>query len=172
MAYVCEPHPGQQVFVDAQAGQTRLICQRRQPGHQQAASSSFTTGDWTQPPEHWRSPQGQFIHIQSTQGHILVQIHTDGLEVLTQPHIVPPIDVMPLQPTDAMPPMPTSNSQRHHMHQQQHHHHVSYTTSTSSHSTSVSSHTPPRAGCPSCGKPIRSIADRFCANCGQTLHHH
>jgi hypothetical protein len=165
MAYVCKPHPGQQVFVDAQAGQTRLIYQRRQPGHQQEASSSFTTGTWTQPPEHWRSPQGQFIHIQSTQGHILVQIHPDGLEVLTQPTITPPIDIMPLQPTDAMPPLPTGNSQRQH-------HHVSYTTSTSSHSTSTSSHTTSRAGCPSCGKPIRSIGDRFCANCGQKLHVH
>jgi zinc-ribbon domain len=167
MAYLCEPHPGQQVFVDEQAGQTQLICQRRQPGQRQEASSSFSTGTWTQPPEHWRSPQGQFIHIQSTQGHILVQIHPDGLEVLAQPNITPPIDILPLQPTDAMPPMPTGNWQRH----QHHHSHVrhasSHTASASSYSTSTS-----RTGCPGCGKPIPSIGDRFCANCGQKLHFH
>ncbi len=177
MAYLCEPHPGQQVFVDQQAGQTQLFCRRRQPGTQQQTSSSFTTGPWTQPPEHWRSPQGQFIHIQSTQGHILVQIHPDGLEVLTQLKIVPPIDIMPLQPTDTMPPMPTGNWPPHPRppHHVSHHTHVSNHTHVSrhthvSHIASATSHSTSLAVCPSCGQPIRSMDDRFCANCGQKRH--
>ncbi len=173
MAYRCEPHPGQQIFIDQQAGQTQLFWRRHQPGTQQQTSSSFTTGTWTQPPEHWRSSQGQFIHIQSTQGHILVQIHPDGLEVLTQPTIVPPIDIMPLQPTDAMPPMPTGNWQQHH---HVSHHHVSHShvshSHVSRHTATAASHTTARASCPSCGKPIRSIGDRFCANCGQKRYFH
>jgi zinc-ribbon domain len=152
MAYLCEPHPGQQVFVEYRDGHTRLLCRRSQPGSQQQASSSFSTGNWTQPPELWRSPHGQFIHIHSAQGPILVQITPNGLQVIGPATIPPPIEVIPLQPTDAMPAA----------HQARHRH----TTTTTAAWTTRNHHD----GCPACGQLVRSVRDRFCANCGQKLH--
>jgi hypothetical protein len=152
MAYRCEPHPGQQLFVDQQAGQTLVLSRRSQPGQQHQASSSFTTGAWTQPPELWRSAQGQFIYLQSTQGKTLVQVHPDGLEVMANPAIVPPIERIPLELTDAMPSIPQHGSRN------------TTTSSAWSHSQSLHHHF-----CPSCGHPIRAMIDRFCAHCGQPL---
>jgi predicted RNA-binding Zn-ribbon protein involved in translation (DUF1610 family) len=159
MAYRCEPHPGQEVFVDCRDGQTQLLCRRHQPGSQQQASSSFTTGNWTQPPELWRSPHGQFIHIHSPQGPILVQINPNGLEVLGPATIPPPIEVIPLQPTDTMP---TTHRHRHQTTTHQ------TTTHQSVASTARATHTRHHA-CPSCGHIVRPIVDRFCSNCGQKL---
>jgi hypothetical protein len=165
MAYLCEPHPGQQVFVDCLDGQTQLLCRRSQPGSQQQASSSFTTGNWTQPPELWRSPHGQFIHIHSPQGPIFVQIHSNGLEVIGPATIPPPIEIIPLQPTDAMP------TTHHHRHSRQRHQthrhqttHQTVVTSTARATTRTRHH-----ACLSCGHIVRPIVDRFCANCGQKL---
>jgi hypothetical protein len=150
MAYRCEPHPGQEVFVDYRDGQTQLLCRRRQPGSHQQASSSFTTGNWTQPPELWRSPHGQFIHIYSPQGPILIQINPNGLEVLGPATIPPPIEVVSLQVIDTMPST--------HPHRQRH--------QTATPAWATRNH---HDCCPACGQLVRSVRDRFCANCGQKL---
>lgn len=158
MAYRCEPHPGQEVFVDCLDGQTQLLCRRSQPGSQQQASSSFTTGNWTAPPQLWRSTHGQFIHIQCPQGSILVQINPNGLQVLGPATIPPPIEVIPLEPTDAMP---TAH------HPRQRHQTMRQTVTSSAWATATTrSH---HDGCPGCGQIVRSVRDRFCANCGQKL---
>jgi hypothetical protein len=163
MAYVCEPHPGQQVFVDYRDGQTQLLCRRQQPGHQQIASSSFSSDAWTQPPELLRSPQGQFIQIHSQRGHTLIQIHPDGIAMVDHPTLTPPIQTIPLQPTTAMPETMPMPNQRSHRHTHQH------WTSARSHHTSSHTTTSTPDLCPGCQQPIRSPFDRFCAHCGQKL---
>jgi hypothetical protein len=161
MAYVCEPHPGQQVFIDYRDGQTQLLCRRQQPGHQQTASSSFSSDAWTQPPELLRSPQGQFIQIHSQRGRTLIQIHPDGI-AMVELTLTPPIQTIPLQPIRAMPettPMPNPRSHTHYHHR----------TTARSHSTSSYTSTSAPHLCSGCQQPIRSPFDRFCAHCGQKL---
>ncbi|MEM9120674.1 MAG: zinc ribbon domain-containing protein [Cyanobacteria bacterium P01_F01_bin.56] len=193
MAYTCELGSGQRLYLDNLGEQTAVTLASSSAGQQQQASSQFTTGAWTAPPELFRTPQGVVIKLTTAQGtqYLQWQGHQLGMMAQNPPlgnaqpmpmssgatmpgHPMPPLQPMPPMPSmEPMPPMPpmkmgdmemSTNPMQMRM--------GNMTLQMSSAVSSSVSHNAATAGkakfCTQCGSPVQP-RDRFCANCGHQL---
>jgi hypothetical protein len=113
MAYVCELGTGQSVYLENQGAQTVVTLISSGPGQQQQASSSFTTGVWSSPPQVFQTPYGLVLKVISEQGERSLQIQGTSVSILGEmPSVtdsqqltvqeVTRVSVSPLKPMEPM----------------------------------------------------------------------
>lgn len=198
MGYLCELGAGQSVYLENLQHQTLVTIVSSSPGQQQQSSSGIQTGDWTAPPEVFRSTIGFVVKLCTAQGDRFVHIQGSRLSTLNevpslaeaQPLQVrqvahPPTDsrssmqpLPPLQPMAPMQPMAMGNMQmdRDAMSMQMGNMHMSLNPierskphPSQTHASDVAEAADgQRNFCSQCGVAIKS-SDRFCASCGHRL---
>jgi zinc-ribbon domain len=173
MAYVCELGTGQSVYLENQGAQTVVTLISSGPGQQQQASSSFTTGVWTAPPQVFQTPHGMVLKVISEQGERSLQIQGTSVSVLGEmPSVtdsqqltvqeVTRVPVSPLKPMEPMKmePMKPMNLKMGDMQMNMN--------PMSMRMGSGSSEENPKSFCSQCGTSVKP-EDRFCSNCGHQL---
>jgi len=116
MAYVCELGAGQRVYLENQGLQTIVTLVSSSPGQQQQASSSFTTGVWSSPPQVFQTPHGMVLKLTSEQGEKTLQIQGSSVSVISgtpsgkdseqlSVHEVTSLPVSPMPGIEPMTPM-------------------------------------------------------------------
>jgi hypothetical protein len=173
MAYVCELGTGQSVYLENQGAQTVVTLISSGPGQQQQASSSFTTGVWTAPPQVFQTPHGMVLKVISEQGERSLQIQGTSVSVLGEmPSVtdsqqltvqeVTSVPVSPLKPMEPMKmePMKPMNLKMGDMQMNMN--------PMSMRMGSGSSEENPKSFCSQCGTSVKP-EDRFCSNCGHQL---
>jgi len=199
MGYLCELGAGQSVYREHLQQQTLVTIVSSSPGQQQQSSSGMQTGDWTAPPEVFRSSSGFVVKLCTAQGDRFVHIQGSRLSTLNeipalaeaQPlhmqqvaHLpvasMPPMQPLPpLQPMAPMQPMTMGNMQmdRETMSMQMGDLHMSLNPIERAKPHPSQTHTldvaeaadGQRHFCSQCGVAIKS-SDRFCASCGHRLN--
>ncbi|WP_448573698.1 zinc ribbon domain-containing protein [Trichothermofontia sp.] len=117
MAYGCEISAGRSVYLDNQGNQTVVTIVSSSSGQQQQASNSFTTGQWTYPPQLFRMGDGLVIRISTAQGHQDIQVLGSSMSMIVggfahqgaqqlQVQQVAQVPSAPMPPMQPMPPMP------------------------------------------------------------------
>ena len=173
MAYVCELGTGQSVYLENQGAQTVVTLISSGPGQQQQASSSFTTGVWSSPPQVFQTPYGLVLKVISEQGERSLQIQGTSVSVLGEmPSVtdsqqltvqeVTSVPVSPLKPMEPMKmePMKPMNLKMGDMQMNMN--------PMSMRMGSGSSEENPKSFCSQCGTSVKP-EDRFCSNCGHQL---
>jgi hypothetical protein len=173
MAYVCELGTGQSVYLENQGAQTVVTLISSGPGQQQQASSSFTTGVWSSPPQVFQTPYGLVLKVISEQGERSLQIQGTSVSVLGEmPSVtdsqqltvqeVTRVSVSPLKPMEPMKmePMKPMNLKMGDMQMNMN--------PMSMRMGSGSSEENPKSFCSQCGTSVKP-EDRFCSNCGHQL---
>jgi hypothetical protein len=173
MAYVCELGTGQSVYLENQGAQTVVTLISSGPGQQQQASSSFTTGVWSSPPQVFQTPYGLVLKVISEQGERSLQIQGTSVSILGEmPSVtdsqqltvqeVTRVSVSPLKPMEPMKmePMKPMNLNMGDMQMNMN--------PMSMRMGSGSSEENPKSFCSQCGTSVKP-EDRFCSNCGHQL---
>jgi hypothetical protein len=173
MAYVCELGTGQSVYLENQGAQTVVTLISSGPGQQQQASSSFTTGVWSSPPQVFQTPYGLVLKVISEQGERSLQIQGTSVSILGEmPSVtdsqqltvqeVTRVSVSPLKPMEPMKmePMKPMNLKMGDMQMNMN--------PMSMRMGSGSSEENPKSVCSQCGTSVKP-EDRFCSNCGHQL---
>ncbi|CAC5344717.1 MULTISPECIES: zinc ribbon domain-containing protein [Planktothrix] len=173
MAYVCELGTGQSVYLENQGAQTVVTLISSGPGQQQQASSSFTTGVWSSPPQVFQTPYGLVLKVISEQGERSLQIQGTSVSILGEmPSVtdsqqltvqeVTRVSVSPLKPMEPMKmePMKPMNLKMGDMQMNMN--------PMSMRMGSGSSEENPKSFCSQCGTSVKP-EDRFCSNCGHQL---
>ncbi|MGA8895920.1 MAG: zinc ribbon domain-containing protein [Planktothrix agardhii] len=173
MAYVCELGTGQSVYLENQGAQTVVTLISSGPGQQQQASSSFTTGVWSSPPQVFQTPYGLVLEVISEQGERSLQIQGTSVSILGEmPSVtdsqqltvqeVTRVSVSPLKPMEPMKmePMKPMNLKMGDMQMNMN--------PMSMRMGSGSSEENPKSFCSQCGTSVKP-EDRFCSNCGHQL---
>ncbi|BBD53679.1 hypothetical protein NIES204_09540 [Planktothrix agardhii NIES-204] len=173
MAYVCELGTGQSVYLENQGAQTVVTLISSSPGQQQQASSSFTTGVWSSPPQVFQTPYGLVLKVISEQGERSLQIQGTSVSILGEmPSVtdsqqltvqeVTRVSVSPLKPMEPMKmePMKPMNLKMGDMQMNMN--------PMSMRMGSGSSEENPKSFCSQCGTSVKP-EDRFCSNCGHQL---
>ncbi|WRH67626.1 MAG: hypothetical protein RSE13_04510 [Planktothrix sp. GU0601_MAG3] len=122
MAYVCELGTGQSVYLENQGAQTVVTLISSGPGQQQQASSSFTTGVWTSPPQVFRTPHGLVLKVISELGERSLQIQGTSVSVLGEMPSVMDSQQLTVQevtstPVSPLKPMETDENGTHETHE-------------------------------------------------------
>jgi hypothetical protein len=81
MPYVCELGAGQSIYLDNQGMQTVVTTVTSRPGQHQQASTSVQTGNWTAPPEMYRTPDGAILKVNTTNGDCYIQIQGSSVSM-------------------------------------------------------------------------------------------
>ena len=185
MAYVCELGTGQSVYLENQGAQTVVTLISSGPGQQQQASSSFTTGVWTAPPQVFQTPHGMVLKVISEQGERILQIQGTSVSVLGEmPSVtdsqqltvqeVTSVPVSPLKPMEPMKmepmkmePMKPMNLKMGDMQMNMN----PMSMQMGNMELRMGSGAPeenPKSFCSQCGTSVKP-EDRFCSNCGHQL---
>lgn len=108
MAYRFDLEDGQSVYLDHQAGQTVLTILMVRPGQQQQSSSSFQTGDWTAPPQGFRTSTGVMLQLHTTRGEVWLQVQGNSIQVAQPPSSssTHPLPMQEVESTPGMAPLP------------------------------------------------------------------
>jgi hypothetical protein len=83
MAFLCELGSGHNIYLDNQGNQTIITSMIGSPGQQQQSSSSVGTGNWTAPPEMYRTPHGAILKITTAQGEHFIQVQGSSMSSMT-----------------------------------------------------------------------------------------
>lgn len=174
MAYVCEISPGHQVYLDNQGNQTIITTTMGQPGQQQQASNSMTTGSWTAPPEAYQSAGGVVFKLFTAQGETCIYVQGNSVSMtgsvpsvagaqqmsMQQTTAVP---TSPMQPMQPMQPMTMGNMTMNMkpMEMRMGNMELKMDNQTSQPATT-------RQFCSQCGAKV-APEDRFCSSCGHAL---
>jgi len=172
MGYGATLADGWQLYIDNEAGQTRLTSTQASGGQQQSQAIALSTGSWTVPPTLFRTPQGFILRLEGEAGQTFVQIQAGSLQALSATPPLTSADVMPLtQRTGpvpgAMPPMaplppmemPPMQMQMNPMRMRM---------GDMEMQMGNAAPNPMRKFCPQCGQPVQ-VGDRFCSSCGHRL---
>lgn len=186
MAYLCNLGTGQQVYLENQGTQTIVTIMSGGPGQQQQASSSFSTGRWTEPPTMFRTDKAVILRINSETGQHFVQLQGSSMGVMSQsPSLsnaqqlqvqqtssavsgqqpMPPMQ--PMQPMPPMPPMQPMKMGDMEMSMNPMQMRMGNMEMSMGKSSDLSEGSG-RHFCTQCGNPVQP-SDRFCANCGNRL---
>ncbi|MEM1241503.1 MAG: zinc ribbon domain-containing protein [Cyanobacteria bacterium P01_H01_bin.26] len=173
MAYLCEIAPGHHVYLDNQGSQTIVTTAMGQPGQQQQASNSMTTGAWTAPPAAYQSATGAVFKLFTAQGEICLYVQGSSVSTMgtmpadvgAQPLAMQQTATIPSMPPMAgMPPMPPMGGMQMSMNPME--------MRMGNMELKMDSPAPkPAAGrqfCSQCGSKV-APEDRFCSNCGHAL---
>ncbi len=107
MAYVCELGAGQRVYLDNQGVQTVVTLISSSLGQQQQASSSFTTGVWSTPPQVFQTPYGLVLKVTSEQGEKTLQIQGSSVSFISS-ILLKDSEQLPIQEVASLPVSPMS----------------------------------------------------------------
>jgi NADH pyrophosphatase NudC (nudix superfamily) len=188
MAYLCELGTGQSIYLDNQGNQTIITTISHSAGQQQQASNGVQTGEWTSPPEVFRTPNGVVIKINTTSGEYFLQVQGNSMGVMSQipslggfqqiqlqqiqntpipsmspmPPMPPMRPIQPIQPIQSMPPMKMGNMEMNPMQMRM----GNMEMSMGSHTANAPETT--RQFCSQCGAKLNPN-DRFCSSCGHKL---
>ncbi|VXD22829.1 conserved hypothetical protein [Planktothrix serta PCC 8927] len=108
MAYLCELGAGQRVYLENQGVQTLVTLISSSPGQQQQASSSFTTGVWSSPPQVFQTPHGMVLKLTSEQGEKTLQIQGSSVTIISGTPSQKDSEELPVHEVTSLPvsPMP------------------------------------------------------------------
>ncbi len=180
MAYVCQLGAGQSVYLENQAAQTVVTLISSGPGQQQQASSSFTTGVWTSPPQVFQTPHGMVLKVTSEQGERMLQIQGSSVSIMGEMPLVAdseqltvqevtrlPVSpgIEPMKPMKPMEPMKPMNLKMGDMEMNMN------PMSMRMGNMELGTGSPAAAAksfCSQCGTSVKP-EDRFCSNCGHQL---
>lgn len=184
MAYVCELSPGHRVYLDNQGGQTIITVSMGQPGQQQQASNSMTTGPWTSSPEAYRHAAGAVFKLFTAQGESCVYVQGNSVsmtssapsaagaqqlsmqQTTTIPTATSPMPAMPsMKSMQPMQPMTMGNMQMTNSPMEMRMGSMELKMDAAKPSEQS---TTPRNFCPQCGTKV-APEDRFCSSCGHGL---
>jgi hypothetical protein len=180
MAYVCQLGAGQSVYLENQGVQTVVTLISSSPGQQQQASSSFSTGVWSSPPQVFQTPHGMVIKITSQQGEKTLQIRGSSLSVLgempsvtnSQQLTVDEVTSLPvspgIEPMKPMKPMEPMKPMNLKMGDMQMNMNPMSMQMGNMELRMGSSEANPKSFCSQCGTSVQP-EDRFCSNCGHQL---
>ena len=169
MAYLCEISPGHQVYLDNQGNQTIVTTAMGQPGQQQQASNSMTTGPWTAPPEAYQSAGGAVFKLFTAQGETCIYVQGNSVSMTGSVPSVAGAQQMSMQQTTAapMPPMQPMQPMGNMTMSMQ-----PMEMRMGNMELKMEAQTPqPRATrqfCSQCGAKV-APEDRFCSSCGHAL---
>ena len=169
MAYLCEISPGHQVYLDNQDNQTIVTTAMGQPGQQQQASNSMTTGPWTAPPVAYQSGGGAVFKLFTAQGEICIYVQGNSVSMTGNIPSVAGAQQMSMQQTTAapmppMPPMPPMGNMTMTMQP------MEMRMGNMELKMDTQTPQPPatRQFCSQCGAKV-APEDRFCSSCGHAL---
>jgi hypothetical protein len=122
MGYKLELKAGQTVYLENLGTQTCVAIVSSSPGQQQQSSSRFQTGNWTAPPEAFRTTIGIVVRLSTAQGERFLHVEGNRLSTLhdapslreAQPvpvQSVTQVPVTPMQPLSPMSPMTMGDMQ-------------------------------------------------------------
>ncbi len=117
MAYVCNLDTGQTVYLENQGNLTVITTMMINQGQQQQSSTSVETGNWTSPPEIFRTSQGVILKIQGERGQSLTTIQGNSISSTNelsnlgnlQPLQLQEVTQTPIQPLPPMQPLKMGN---------------------------------------------------------------
>lgn len=114
MAYVCDLGAGHRVYLDSRGTHTLVTLSSGSAGQQQQSSSSFQTGNWTAPPQAFRSRAAIVVQIETAEGKQFIQIQSQAQPNssiqatsinLVNAAAVDLVNSLPMQQTDDSPAM-------------------------------------------------------------------
>jgi hypothetical protein len=82
MAYSCEIGNGQRLLVQNDGDNTQVALSSGDSGQKQNQSTSFTTGEWSKPPELLRTRENLVLRLEGKDGVQFIGILGDQLESL------------------------------------------------------------------------------------------
>ena len=179
MAYMANLNNSQQLTVINQGTQTLITLVSSSPGQQQSQSSSFTTGNWTTPPQLYKIVTGFILHLNGDRGKHFILIQANSISTIATPVLdnavqvnledIPDtavnnnnVDFEPMQPMPPMQPMKMGNMSMDINQMSMQMGNMSMTMGSSK--TSI----PTKRFCSQCGQEAKT-SDRFCSSCGHQL---
>lgn len=191
MAYVCELNPGQHVYLDNQSQETLITTLSQGGGQQQQTSHRFSTGNWTEPPQIFRMPDGVVLKITTEQGENWIQVQGNTVGVINgmssvassqqmrvqEVSEVPGFGMLPLEPMqpmtsrkpmEPMPPMKPMNLNMGGMQMSMNPMEMRMGDMELKMGSQPAPPNPTQRFCTQCGVEVRPT-DRFCASCGKAL---
>ena len=182
MAYVCELSPGHHVYLDNQGNQTIITTLMGQPGQQQQASNSMTTGAWTAPPEAYQSAGGAVFKLFTAQGEVCIYVQGNSVSMtgsvpsiagaqqmsMQQTTAVPKTKMPSMQPMQPMQPMTMGNMQMTMNPMEMRMGNMELKMEANQAPQPVATPQSTRQFCSQCGAKV-APEDRFCSSCGHAL---
>jgi hypothetical protein len=80
MAYACDIGNGQRLLVQNDGDNTQVALSSGDSGQKQNQSTSFTTGEWSKPPELFRTRENLVLRLEGKNGVQFIEIRGDQLE--------------------------------------------------------------------------------------------
>lgn len=179
MIYGCDLGGGQQLQVESQGEQTRLVLTSQSVGQQQSQATHFATGAWQLPPTLFRTPGEWVLRIEGDRGQQFILIRGGsmaiapivpnlmGAEVLPLHPVSapqPPSPLPPLKPLEPMKPMQMGNMEMRMEPMEMRMGNLELRMGNPSPSPATD-----RRFCSQCGAAVET-GDRFCSHCGNALH--
>ena len=128
MAYSCYIGNGQRLLVQNHGEETQVALSSGDSGQQQNQSTGFTTGEWSNPPELFRTSENLVLRVEGKNGVRFIGVHGDQIELMrSEPKLenaekltlkesnenialMKPMKPMePIKPMEAMKPMKPMN---------------------------------------------------------------
>ena len=77
MAYACDIGNGQRLLVQNDGDHTQVALSSGDSGQKQNQSSGFTTGEWSKPPELFRTRENLVLRLEGKNGVQFIWVHGD-----------------------------------------------------------------------------------------------
>ena len=82
MAYSCDIGHGQRLLVQNHGEETQVALNSGDSGQQQNQSTGFTTGEWSKPPELFRTHENLVLRVEGKNGVRFIGVHNDQIELM------------------------------------------------------------------------------------------
>jgi hypothetical protein len=80
MAYACDIGNGQRLLVQNDGDNTQVALSSGDSGQKQNQSTGFTTGEWSKPPELFRTREKLVLRLEGKNGVQFIGVHGDQIE--------------------------------------------------------------------------------------------
>ena len=80
MAYACDIGNGQRLLVQNDGDNTQVAVSSGDSGQKQNQSTGFTTGEWSKPPELFRTHENLILRVEGKNGVQFIGIHGNQIE--------------------------------------------------------------------------------------------
>jgi hypothetical protein len=80
MAYACDIGNGQRLLVQNDGDNTQVALSSGDSGQKQNQSAGFTTGEWSKPPELFRTRENLVLRLEGKNGVQFIGVHGDQIE--------------------------------------------------------------------------------------------
>jgi hypothetical protein len=82
MAYSCDIGNGQRILVQNHGEETQVALSSGDSGQQQNQSTGFTTGEWSKPPELFRTSANLVLRVEGKNGVRFIGVHGNQVELM------------------------------------------------------------------------------------------